>query len=92
MSAAEKNDWRLRNQQKWLQGAVLTHRAFESYDGRDHEHCEFCWAKFMTGDYPDVLHSGYCTLDLHHWICDPCFHDFRDMFQWTLTPDATSKA
>lgn len=39
---------------------------------RDHEHCEFCWAKFMDPDFsedhrrfvaehPDVLTAGYTT-------------------------------
>ena len=87
----EANDWRLRNQQKYLQGATLLHRPFESYDARDHEHCAFCWAKFMVGDYPDVLHSGYCTPDLYHWVCDQCFHDFAEMFDWKVRGDDTSQ-
>ena len=92
MPPMEKSDWRIRNQKKFLQGASLVHRAFQSYDGRDHEHCAFCWAKFMVEDYPDVLHSGYCTPDLHHWICNPCFHNFCEQFGWQVIPDATSKA
>jgi hypothetical protein len=90
LSAHTKDsDWRLRGQQKYLQDASLLHRPFQSYDGRDHEHCAFCWAKFMVEDYPKVLHSGYCTPDLHHWICEACFQDFREKFGWQLIADET---
>ena len=87
----EANDWRLRNQQKYLQGVSLVHRAYQSLPGNDHDHCAFCWAKFMVEDRPKVLHEGYATLDRSHWICDQCFGDFAEMFGWKLSGDGTSQ-
>ncbi len=52
----------------------------------DHEHCEFCWAKFMAADTssdPSTLSEGYVTED-EKWICDDCFADFRDEFNWSV--------
>ena len=50
----------------------------------DHDHCEFCWAKFMEDDLPDVLHEGYTTENEYHWICPTCFNDFNERFAWTV--------
>jgi len=74
-----KNDWRLRNQDEYL---MNVHLVFEKFDSslRDHDHCEFCWAKF--GDSEKDLHYGYCTPDKYHWICEDCFRDFKDLFRW----------
>ena len=33
---------------------------------------------------PEDLHAGYCTEDEYWWICEACFHDFQDMFQWKV--------
>ena len=87
----EANDWRLRNQQTYLHGVSLVHRAYQPLPGNDHDHCAFCWAKFMLEDSPKILHEGYATLDSSHWICDQCFDDFGDMFDWKLSGDGTSQ-
>ncbi len=47
-----------------------------------HRHCEFCWDKALTYE-PCVF---YCTEDLHYWVCEECFHDFQEEFQWKQTP------
>ena len=76
-------DWRLLNQEKYLQDAVLTKAIFyEQEVGNDHAHCEFCWDKFSerSGD----LHEGFTTIDKKIWICDNCFHDFKEKFKWTV--------
>ena len=44
-------------------------------------------AKFMVEDAPNVLHEGYTTTDDYHWICEPCFEDFREQFKWTVRDD-----
>ena len=83
----EHSDWRLQGQEKYLRGQKLARRAYRPYPDDldwDHDHCEFCWAKFMVEDYPDVLHEGYCTLDEYRWICPTCFADFRERFGWEL--------
>ena len=41
------NDWRLQNQQRYLMRAHLVYREYEPTPGNDHDHCEFCWAKFL---------------------------------------------
>ena len=95
MSATSKSDdWHLRGQEKYLLGASLVRRSYRRYAGNrewDHDHCAFCWAKFMVEDHPGVLHEGYATPDDYHWICDQCFSEFRDRFQWQLISDAKQK-
>jgi hypothetical protein len=85
---AEDKDWRLTNQESYLIGVSLIHRRYAPAAGNDHDHCSFCWDKFMAEGYPDVLHDGYATIDSSHWICDQCFHDFRERFRWQLISDA----
>ena len=83
-------DWRLTNQEEYLQGATLYFRNYTKMsEAWDHDHCAFCYSKFMVEDLPDVLHKGYCTEDQYHWICRNCFEDFKDKFQWevVLGPD-----
>ena len=48
----------------------------------DHEHCEFCGIKFSK--HEGDLQEGYSTLDQNYWICEKCYYDFRDMFNWTV--------
>ena len=83
----DKDDWRLQNQQAYLSGAVLVWRLWSPPKGHtdwDHDHCEFCWAKFMVEDYPEVLPEGYTTLDEYRWICSGCCEDFKEMFEWRV--------
>ena len=77
----EKNDWRLQGQDKYLSNLPLTVCEVDS-SVNEHEHCEFCGCKF--GKNEEDLHEGYCTLDKYHWICKPCFNDFKEMFKWKL--------
>ncbi len=80
-----KDDWRLSGQERYLQGATLYWKPYTRYrEDWDHDHCEFCWAKFMVEDYSDVLHEGYATEDDYRWICESCFEDFKDMFEFKL--------
>ena len=77
-----QNDWRLTNQMNYLHRATLKKAVFMVSAPNDHEHCEFCMCKF--GEREDWKKSGYCTLDGYHWICDECFQDFQEQFEWTL--------
>jgi len=84
---ADKADWRLQGQDRYPKGVTLIHRKYRRYPDNpswDHDHCEFCWAKFMVEDYPDVLHVGYTTEGEYRWICETCFNDFKDMFGWKI--------
>jgi hypothetical protein len=86
-------DWRLQGQEKYLSDARLFWRRWsETRPGWDHDHCEFCWAKFMDrNDVPGILREGYTTDDEYHWICAGCAADFATRFGFTLVggPAAT---
>ena len=78
-------DWRLTGQEECLSGVSLRWRTYARWsESWDHDHCEFCGAKFMVEETPDVLHEGYCTLDEYRWICSTCFADFRARFSWDV--------
>ncbi len=85
--AAADDDWRLNGQEQDLLGVTLIRRAYRRYRDNpewDHDHCQFCWAKFMVDDEPGVLHEGYSTEDEYRWVCETCVADFKDRFRWTL--------
>ncbi len=74
-------DWRLQGQEKFLMRAAFAKRQYQKYrDDWDHDHCEFCSEKFSEG--PKDLHVGYATQDNLHWVCEGCFEDFKQHFQW----------
>jgi hypothetical protein len=79
----DRDDWRRRGQESYLQGVTLVFRRYRRYRENpawDHDHCDFCWAKFADDDYPDHLHEGYAATDENYWICPDCCRDFRDRF------------
>ena len=43
-----------------------------------HEHCDLCYEKAMT----DISGIFYCTEDMKHWICEECFANFKEQFNW----------
>ena len=77
------DDWRRQGQEKYLKGKVLTWKKYSGH--REHDHCEFCSAKFMEIEGPDTLNEGYATDDNYRWICKKCFDDFCEEFEWTTT-------
>ena len=89
MAEDASTDWRLQGQEKYLKNATLRRKSWSQIPkGPDHDHCEFCWAKFAAESLiPDALHEGYATLDNYRWICPNCFEDFKDRFQWRADPD-----
>ena len=79
----EKNDWRLMGQEKYLKNATLFYVNYEKPNLEwDHDHCEFCMEKFS--DDENDLHRGYRTADDYRWICEDCFNDFKEMFEWKV--------
>ena len=74
------NDWRLTNQLSYLGNKDLTHTHYKKYSNSwGHDHCEFCFTIFENKEQP-----GYCTLDYYHWICETCFDDFKEIFNWKV--------
>ena len=85
------SDWRLRGQERDLAGATFRHQQYRAPSAEwDHDHCAFCWAKFMepeaaaAGGLSDTLGEGYVSADGQHWFCPECFADFRARFGWHL--------
>lgn len=76
------DDWRLTNQLKYLYKKKLKRCNVLQFPSIDHEHCSFCWNKF--GKHENMLKEGYCTEDTYYWICEICFADFNEMFEWEL--------
>ena len=85
----DSSDWRLQGQEKYLKDKTLH---FIKYSDRktktDHDHCEFCSAKFSDNDIDD-LHTGFSTLDDYRWICETCFNDFKEIFNFKLSDSKT---
>jgi hypothetical protein len=80
-----ENDWRLHGQERYLTGVTLSRRRWrESRPGWDHDHCQFCNAKFAAFEGQGILLQGWTTPDEYHWVCDACFADFRDRFAWRV--------
>lgn len=82
-------DWRLTNQMKYLYKKTLMRVSFLEYPEKDHEHCSFCWEKFSRLN--ETLKEGYCTEDAKDWVCDKCFDDFKEKFEWTVRQGITTE-
>ena len=78
-----ENDWRLQRQETYLRDKTLYHKKCVKFsDEWEHEHCEFCGEKIS--EYDGDLNEGYCTKDEKYWICEECYNDFKEMFNWKL--------
>ena len=78
-------DWRLMGQEEYLYGMNFKkHKYNEKEEGCDHTHCEFCWCKFMEikSSDGDICRDGYKSENGGYWICNKCFNDFKDRFNW----------
>ena len=76
-------DWRLQGQEKFLKGVKLVRQVYmPDRPGWEHNHCEFCSRNFSLAE--GDLHEGYATIDRYHWICEQCYEDFKDKFNWRL--------
>ncbi|WP_346860154.1 hypothetical protein [uncultured Draconibacterium sp.] len=75
-------DLRLQGQEKYLSGEKLIFKNYADKNTKtDHDHCEFCSEKFSE-TLPDCLRSGYTTTDDYHWVCEKCYSDFKESFNW----------
>jgi hypothetical protein len=81
----DSNDWRLAVQHDQLKDIAWTWKLYRQPRPEwDHDHCEFCWTKFMEPGTPETFGEGYASSNDHYWVCRQCFDDFRGMFRWTL--------
>lgn len=68
-----------------LRGALLTWRPYKMPKPTwDHDHCEFCWAKFMEPGNADTLHEGYYCGAEDTWICPKCYEEKKTEYQWRI--------
>jgi len=74
-----KDDWRRQGQEYYLKGIKLFLKNID-FDKTDHEHCEFCNNKFSSQDCD--FNKGYTTKDNYYWVCEKCYVDFKDEFDW----------
>jgi hypothetical protein len=80
-----QTDWRLTNQERYLNGVALIWRSYSPSNlNNDHDHCEFCGAKFMQSGADGSLAEGYSTQDGYRWTCKTCFDDFHARFGWSV--------
>lgn len=78
---ASSDDWRHCGQERYLHGAALVRRTWVApRPDWDHDHCEFCNAKFS--ERAADLNEGWATEDSSRWVCDACYADFRAEFEW----------
>lgn len=83
--APDVSDWRLQGQERYLQGKAWKRQPYQPYrEGWDHDHCEMCATKLALEGMPDAIHDGWSTDDGYHWVCPPCFEDFRASFAWSV--------
>src|SRR4051812_18030103 len=90
----DKEDWRLTGQENCLADITLVRLPYVQWsEGSDHDHCEFCWAKFMPAgvESTEAAHAGKPMQregyrnenidgqkDHYWWVCVGCFEDFKD--------------
>jgi len=79
----QEDDWRLQGQESWKNETLVYKNYSDRKTETDHDHCEFCMNKF-SDTISDALNIGYTTQDDYHWICEECFADFKDRFNWTI--------
>jgi hypothetical protein len=81
----EKDDWRLTGHQaNYLHGELLRFSAYRPpRPGWTHDRCEFCWMPFRPQQREGFVSEGFYTED-RRWICEPCYEDFKVLFDWRL--------
>ena len=78
-----RDDWRIMGQEGYLLNCRLQHRTYSRALCRaDFLQCEFCWDKF--DEDPQHPKKAYFEPKGQYWICEKCYEDFKDMFEWTV--------
>ena len=96
----DAKDWRNRGQEDYLKSVKLVRKKFKStlpdviatgdeyrrYN--DHEHCDFCFQKIMENcGEKNCCTEGYCTEDSKIWVCDDCYNEFKNEFNWNVVTE-----
>ena len=71
-----------------LSGITLHRRNYFLWrPGWDHDHCAFCWRKFVVAGNraePEDASQGWTTDSEYYWICDACFEKYLRHFGWKV--------
>ena len=73
-------DSRLNGQEKYLINAHLIQNSCQEEPSKQ-KYCEFCMKKMV---FNSEYEKCYATKDRKYWICEKCFEDFKDMFNFRL--------
>jgi hypothetical protein len=99
LEASVDGDWRLARNQAQLQDVTLVHTPYRTGVKWLKDHCRFCSAAFvdptaseelarLAGDDPKYQTGGYVSGAEHgdggDWICEQCFNDFHERFEWRV--------
>ena len=71
-----QDDWRIRNQKTYLTNRIFSKKSFIASSKWNHEHCQFCFERFVNGDFAFSCCNG------KYWVCEKCFNDFKVGFGW----------
>jgi hypothetical protein len=56
---AGKDDWRRMHEEQFLTGLAFAWRRYQAFSGNwEHEHCEFCFKKFLDASYADWMRAA----------------------------------
>lgn len=82
-------DWRLQNQEAYLSNLGWKKKYYFQYrEGWDHDHCEFCGATFSVGaKHEGSIDHGYTAKQGYYWVCEQCFSDFQEQFNWKVVSE-----
>ncbi|MBO7485312.1 MAG: hypothetical protein J6T84_04560 [Spirochaetaceae bacterium] len=73
-------DSRLNGQERYLINAHLIQSNCQEESSKQ-KHCEFCMKEIV---FKSEYEKWYATKDRKYWICEKCFEDFKDMFNFRL--------
>lgn len=80
----DTNELWLQEKEKYLKNARLQWADYKMPKPTwDHDHCEFCWEKFMEGGQGGTKASGYRLESEDVWVCKECFHKYQSRYNWT---------
>jgi len=81
MDANDAFNGRVQHMKEKLKGIALMRSKWTTIDDSwDHDHCKFCM-KTLDASTEEL---AYCSEDYYWWICEECFQEYRDEFEWNL--------
>ena len=76
-----QKDLREQGQEKYLSGLVFEKKRYQKYSETwEHDHCEFCNAKFSEDPSLECFHEGFSAKENYYWGCENCFDFFKEKY------------